>query len=243
METTQLIAVDQVLVSTSDDIDADFVNSYLTTMVFANAAARAETKVLQTPEDCTKFYEKWVSTLGTVGWILTSAGGSQVVTRSLGKTTTIVTELTNTVGSQSSKIFASLGQDDRKLTTEVESLLKFWWDSAKTTATFACLTIGILSEVTDSAEKKPKCDLAVFFIDMSKVTRPKPSFLLPAPAFDADTWQSLFVTVNDDLVLLPTKSITGLLNPQRYSEKEAQIKAMLQSKAPEHYRLAALSVS
>ena len=243
METTQLIGVDQVLVASSGDIDADLVDSYLTTMVFANAAARAEAKVLQTPEACTKFYEKWISTLGAVGWVLTGASESQVVSRSLGETTTLAAELTKTAGSQISGILASCGEEDRKLATEVESLLTFWWDSAKTSATFACLTMGALSVATDRGEKKAKCDLAVFFLDLSTVTRPKPSFFSPAPAFDADSWQSLFVTVNDDFDLLPTKSITGLLNPQTYGEKEAQIKAMLQSKAAEHYRLATLSLS
>jgi len=59
-----------------------------------------------------------------------------------------------------------------------------------------------------------------------------------APNFEADTWRSLFVTVNDDVDLGPRRSITGVLDLQAYQgEKEAEVKAALKDRAPEHFRL------
>lgn len=241
METTRSIAVDQVLVFGLSDLDEELVAAYLTTMVFANAAARSETGTLQSQEDGTRFYQKWLSTLGGLGWILTSGGESQITSRSLGKkTTTLAAEISKTVGPTTSGILASLEQEHQALGPEAESLMQFWWGKVKTAASFACLTIGTLSQDTSGEGRHLKCDLSVLFIDMAKITRPKPSLLSPAPEFDAETWQALFVAVNDNLDLAPTKSITGVLDLQAYGQKEAQIKAMLKDKAPEHYRLATI---
>ena len=241
METRKSIAVDQVLVFSPSDMDERLVDAYLTTMVFANAAARSASGALQSPEACTAFYLKWSSTLASLGWTLTSGGESQIASRSLAKkTTTLAAEISKTVEPNTAEILASL-ERGHQLSPDAESFLKFWWDKVKTDATFACLTLGMLNQDTSGEERRPKYDLTVLFIDMSKITRPKPSLLAPAPKFEANTWQSLFVAVNANLDLPPTKSITGVLDLQVYGQQEAQIKAMLQNKAPEHYRLAALS--
>ena len=254
MSTAKVIAVDQVLVFSQHDTQDTVVDAFLTTMVFALAAGRSQVRDRRTQQDYEIFTNAWRTKFGSLGWIITHASRGYNVTRSLAnRTTTLASELTNTMAGSSDagspgvpNVLAALAkevEDSKTLSPELESLLRFWWDNAKESSGLLYMGIGTLSQQTSGSTVGPACYLTVLSIDTSKITRPKPGLLSSAPDFDATTWQSLFVKISDDVEMSPVQSIAGTLDMATYRNQESDIKKALQGRAPDHYHMAELSVS
>lgn len=124
------VVVDQIFaITTASDPTAGLKDALLS-LVFANAAARAQRS--SDPENSVDtFRNAWSSAMGNVGWVITSAGNSQISTQSSRGTTSVADRLMMNAPSSAIETAVDQLKDLSHETGNSDDLLEMWWEAGR----------------------------------------------------------------------------------------------------------------
>jgi hypothetical protein len=227
---------------TAVDADTEAVRIYALSMVFANAAARAEVKQASSEASADargeSFIKACLGQLGALGWRFTSAGSTTLTqsTTSFGlgpgrraaSATTLAKAIAAGAGSAVQEVLdqveASAGADD--------SVLTFWWKNVAAEERSLLCGIGKVSGGTDA----PSLALDFMQVDLTNLKLPSPGLLGKAKPFRPTSVGDLFVDVDAETVnVVSRRSYTATLDVAVFNAKRSAVESRLGAKFADHY--------
>ena len=234
-----ILTVDQVLTNVSGSQSPQFkdqLNDYVLGMVYANAAARSErNKVDNDPESAAQtFNNQWSNILGKIGWVLTSAGTTQM-SSSNGQTTTIADRIKLLSGGSTSTISQVI--DTLKELTESDNpdeteLLELWWQKA----TQETLMQGSLGQLVPS-QNGLSFEIFSFTIDLKKLQTPATRILeRQHHPLDISSAKAMYFKVLTSGINITTSNLSAVLQDDVWATQKDEVANRVGSKVIEHYK-------
>lgn len=243
---SDLLAVDQTLLTV--DADSGALRAAALSLVFANAAARAEAN--QAAGDPSVSPKAWgdafagacLRQLGGLGWRISEAGHSRVSQQTSsfgGSATTLAAALANGAGHEAQDVIDTLKdlagdpQVGGSASATQQALLGFWWKNAAAVTGWLLCGLGAIS----GSAGAPTLALDLMQLDLTLLHTPG-SLLVKGKSFQPAGVADLFAEVAANSVAATTRrSITASLDDTVFASKRDPIVGRLGDKFQDHYML------
>ena len=231
--TVPVVVVDQIF-SCIEGADAQpRLQDFVLSMVFANAAARAQSKQGDgfAPD---AFRGAWSSALGNLGWVITGAGTSTIHTQSRGATTTLADRIIASAPSAGvekalSALNALCGDGSDK--GDDAGLAKLWWQSGSDFAPFYA-SVGSV----DLTGTSVVAELAQFSVKLDDLEVKERGFLHPkSKPLDPNSAAAIFDDVLESSIELSAFHIQLELHPEKFAASKQDLIAKLADKVFDHF--------
>ncbi len=224
--TTSLFSLDQLLLTVPADADSVQLRGILTTLVYANAAARASSANAPAAERPGKFCSTWMNTLGRIGWVLSTAGtSSQQSSSTSGPALALGIATANLVGNPgASTIMARLlsvieaGSD--------EALVQLWWKTATAIDGYLFTAMGEL----DLSGPSPTCSLNWVTLPTTGLKQPGHGLLGLRRPFEVTGPESMQAMVDASTVQVEVRGFQAQLDSARLAPQLPGLEAQLGDK-------------
>ena len=224
-----MLSVDQVLTGVAGAPAAADLDPYLLTMVFANAAARAGRKAIPDAAGAAEaFARQWMQRLGQVGWIITAAGTTRLMSSGTGQTATVADRLRQAAGPDggAGAVLDAVAAG----AADPGPALRLWWGAV----TDPALMQGAIGQVGVGPDGL-QLALVSFTLDGSKLRRPAQGFLhREGQPVDLSTPAALFDEVQAGSIDLTTTSLTAVLKADVFAAQQPDLDRMVGAKMAEH---------
>lgn len=226
-----VVVIDQIFSSISEPSAQSKLQDFVLSMVFANAAARAQSK------DGTLFAtdpyrNAWSNTLGSLGWLVTGAGTSVIKTDSYDATTTVADRIAANAPSDAIvSALSALNAYCKEDAEEPSKLTKLWWESGNQFDTFFA-SVGAVNLTDDVVV----VELAQFSVDLKKLAVKGHGLLHPRPkSLDPTSACAIFDEVLERSIDMTTFHIQAEMHAEKFETRKSELEAKLGDKIFDHF--------
>ena len=226
-----LVVVDQIFASVEGAYNQSLLQDFILSTVFANAAARASRNAAaESANDA--FRNEWSSALGQLGWVVSSAGVTQLSSYSGRSVTTLARNIDAAISSPAiaGALDALEGLTQSK-DTDAAKLTDMWWRAgAQADPFYASIA------VVDLTGDNPVGEFAQFTVDMNALEIKDDGILLPSDKpLDPTSAKALFTEVLARSIRMTNYQIKAELQLEQFQSQRSTLIDRLGSKVFDHF--------
>lgn len=225
------VVVDQIFAITTASDPTAGLKDALISLVFANAAARAQRS--SDPENSVDtFRNAWSSAMGNVGWVITSAGNSQISTQSSRGTTSVADRIMMNAPSSAIETAVDQLKDLSHETGNSDDLLEMWWEAGRQFKPFYASLAAV-----DIDPDSIVLELAQFSVDLGALEVPDGGVLFPREKpLHPKSPAAFFENVLENSIDMSVYHIRCELNLQVFGTQRRELEKKLGDKFFDHFR-------